>query len=257
MTDLNKRRKQTVCIASLFCLLSFLLLIHLGYEYKSSRTNEIILEDAKEDALQKAEDAIKNIDMELNSTSSFADGVSKDLSSGKLKNDSILRERLLAEMKNNSHIFSIAVAYSPDANAGKLYAPHFKRNGSEVVYAPLTNDYTKDSEQTSWYNDALKKGSKAWISPYFGIADHNYQIDYSAPFYLAESGNGDKAAGVVSVSHSLEGIRAYLNSLNIGNTGYGFIISGKGDDYFLSYPRVSYQKYSRPCKKRSHSLLHK
>ena len=238
MTDLNKRRKQTVCIASLFCLLSFLLLIHLGYEYKSSKTNKIILEDAKEDALQKAEDAIKNIDMELNSTSSFADGVAKDLSSGKLKNDSILRERLLAEMKNNYHIFSIAVAYSPDTNAGKLYAPHFKRNGSEVLYAPLTNDYTKDSEQTAWYNDVLKKGSKVWISPYFGIADHNYQIDYSAPFYLAESGNGDKAAGVVSVRQSLEGIRAYINSLNIGNTGYGFMISGKG--VIISYPIQEY-----------------
>ena len=145
MTDLNKRRKQAICIASLFCLLSFLLLIHLGYEYKSSKTNEIILEDAKEDALQKADYAIKNIDMELNSTSSFADGVAKDLSSGKLKNDSILRERLLTEMKNNSHIFSIAVAYSPAANAGKLYAPHFKRNGSEVVYDPLTYDHTRDS----------------------------------------------------------------------------------------------------------------
>ena len=71
MTDSNKRRKQTICIASLLCLLSFLLLIHLGYEYKSSKTNEIILEDAKEDALQKAEAAIKNIDMELNSTSSL------------------------------------------------------------------------------------------------------------------------------------------------------------------------------------------
>ena len=238
MTDLNKRRKQTVCIASLFCLLSFLLLIHLGYEYKSSKINEIILEDAKEDALQKADYAIKNIDMELNSTTSFADGVAKDLSSGKLKNDSILRERLLAGMKNNSHIFSIAVAYSPAANTGKLYAPHFKRNGSEVVYDPLTNDYTKDSEQTAWYNDALKKESKVWISPYFGIADHNYQIDYSAPFYLAEFGNGDKAAGVVSVRQFLEGIRAYINSLNIGNTGYGFMISGKG--VIISYPIQEY-----------------
>ena len=160
MTDLNKRRKQTVCIASLFCLLSFLLLIHLGYEYKSSKINEIILEDAKEDALQKADYAIKNIDMELNSTTSFADGVAKDLSSGKLKNDSILRERLLAGMKNNSHIFSIAVAYSPAANTGKLYAPHFKRNGSEVVYDPLTYDYTRHSEQTAWYNDTLEKESK-------------------------------------------------------------------------------------------------
>jgi len=38
-----------------------LLLAHLGYEYKSSKANEIIQEDAKKDALQKAEAAIKNI----------------------------------------------------------------------------------------------------------------------------------------------------------------------------------------------------
>ena len=59
MTDLDKRKKQTICIALLFCLLSFLLLIHFGYEYKSSKTNEIIQEDAKKDALQKDKAAIK------------------------------------------------------------------------------------------------------------------------------------------------------------------------------------------------------
>src|SRR5271169_1802525 len=159
MTDSGKLRRQAVCIASLLCLLSFLLLMHFGYAYKSSKTNEIILKDAKEDALQKANSAIKNINLELNSTSSLADGVAKDLSSGKLKNDSLLQERLLTEM-NNSHIFSITVAYSPAVNAGKLYAPHFKRNGSEVVYTPLTYDYTKNSEQTAWYNDALKKDQR-------------------------------------------------------------------------------------------------
>ena len=238
MTDSNKRRKQAVCIASLLCLLSFLLLIYVGYEYKSSKTNDIILAEAKEDALQKAESATKKVSIGLNSTSSLADGVAKDLSSGKLKNDSMLRERLLAEMKNNPDISSIVVAYSPAINAGKLYAPHFKRNGSEIVYDLLTYDYTKDSEQTGWYNDALKKGSKVWISPYFGIADRNYQIDYSAPFYLTESGNSDKVAGVVSIRHSLEEIKASINSLNIGNTGYGFIISGKG--VIISYPIQEY-----------------
>jgi hypothetical protein len=198
----------------------------------------MIQEDARKDALQKADSAIKNINMGLNFTSILADGVAKDLSSGKLKNYSMVKERLLAEMKDNPSIFSIVIAYSPTANSGELYAPHFKRNGLEVVYAPLTYNYTKESEQTEWYNDVLKKGSKAWISPYLGIADRNYQIDYSTPFYLAESGNRDKAAGVVSVSHSLEGIRAYLNSLSIGNTGYGFMISGKGE--IISHPVKEY-----------------
>ncbi len=105
-------------------------------------------------------------------------------------------------------------------------------------YAPLTYDYTKESEQTAWYNDAFKKGLKELISPYFGIADRSYQISYSVPFYLAESGNGSKAAGVVSVRQSLDRMRAYLNRLNIGNTGYGFIISGKG--VIISYPIQEY-----------------
>ncbi len=150
----------------------------------------------------------------------------------------MLRERLLGEMKNNPNIYSIVVAYSPDARAGKLYAPHFMRNGSEVIYAPVKYDYTKNSESTVWYNDALKKGSKVWISPYFGIADANYQIDCSVPFYLAEYGNGHKAAGVVSVSYSLEGVRARVGSLQLGNTGYGYIISEKG--VIISYPIKEY-----------------
>ena len=123
MNDLDKRQKQTVCIAFLLCLLSFLLLIHFGYEYKSSKTNEMIQEDTRKDALQKADSSIKNINMGLNFTSTLADGVAKDLSSGKLKNDSMVKERLLAEMKNNPSIFSIVIAYSPAANAGELYAP--------------------------------------------------------------------------------------------------------------------------------------
>jgi len=59
MTSSDKYRTQAICIASLFWLLSFLLLVHLGYEYKSSKTNEIIQEDAKKDALQKDKAAIK------------------------------------------------------------------------------------------------------------------------------------------------------------------------------------------------------
>jgi hypothetical protein len=140
MSESNKIRKQIICIASLFCLLRFLLLVHIGYEYKSSYPNEIIQEGGKEDALQKADSVIKIVNIGINSTTHLTDEVAKDLSSGKLKNDSILQERLLAETKNHPYITSIVAAYSPVKNAGKLYAPHFMRNGSEVVYTPLTYD---------------------------------------------------------------------------------------------------------------------
>ena len=63
MTSSDKYRTQAICIASLFWLLNFLLLVHLGYGYKSSKTNEII----QEDALQKAKSAIKNIKRDFKS----------------------------------------------------------------------------------------------------------------------------------------------------------------------------------------------
>ena len=138
MTDLDKRQKQTVCVALLLCLLSFLLLIHFGYEYKSSKTNEKIQEEERKDALQKADSAIKNINMGLNFTSSLADGIATDLSSGKLKNDSMVKDRLLAEMKNNPSIFSIVVAYSPAANWGALCTPfQEKRFRSRICSAHI------------------------------------------------------------------------------------------------------------------------
>lgn len=238
MTGSDKQRTQVIRIASLFCLLSFLLSIYFGYEYKSSKTDDIILEGAKENALQKAEYAIKNVNLAINHTTSIGDEIARDLSSSKLKNESILRERILAKMKTYPNIFSIVVAYSPDTNAGKLYAPRFVRNNSEIVYSPLTYDYTKDNEQTAWYNNAIRTRSKIWIPPFFGVAARTYLIGYSSPFYLAESGDGNKTAGVVNVRYSLEGVRKYLNNLKIGDTGFGFIISGKGE--IISYPIQEY-----------------
>ncbi|WP_440947658.1 cache domain-containing protein [Methanosarcina sp. T3] len=216
-----------------------MLLIQTVYEYKSSKTNEIILEEAEEDAHKQAHFALKKIVEELDSTRLIAEEISTDLSSGKLKNDSMIKARLLSEMENNPGIFSIVVAYSPSVNAGQLHSFHFKRDGSYVKdYSPIQYNYTSDSENTAWYNNPLKKGSGLWNSPYFGTADRKYLIDYSVPFYLAESGNRDEIAGIVGVSHSLEGIRAEVGDLDLGNTGYGFILSGKG--VVISCP---FQKY--------------
>lgn len=228
MASSNGCRRKAVCIALIFCLFSFLLLVQDVYEYQSSKTDKIILEEAKEDAHNQAHFAMKTIVENLDSTRFLAEEISRDLSSGKLRDDSILRERLLAEMENNSDIFGIGVAYSPAVNTGELHSLYFKRNGSYVNYSAIQYNYTNDSEKTAWYNDPLKKGSGVWNSPYFGTAAGTYLIEYSVPFYLAESGKRDEAAGVVAVSHSLEGIRAAVGGLDLGKTGYGFILSGEG-----------------------------
>lgn len=158
MASFNGCGRKAVCIALILCLLSFLLLVQAVYEYKSSKTDEIILEEAKEDAHNQAHFALKTIVEDLDSTRFLAEEISKDLSSGKLKDDFTLRERLLAEMENNSDIFSIGIAYSPAVNAGKLHSLYFKRNGSYVNYSAIQYNYTDNIEKAAWYNNPLKKG---------------------------------------------------------------------------------------------------
>jgi len=214
-------------------------MVYAGYEYKSNNTDDKILERAGEEANKTACNASKNISSELNSTRLFTKGVARNLSSGKL-NDSTLDKYLRAEMEKNPNIFSIAVAYSPDVHKGNRTVIHCKRNGSDLdVSSTLPYDYANSSEETAaWYCNPMKSGCAGWNSPYFGIADGVYQIDYSAPFYLPEFKNGSEAAGVVCASHSLEGVREQVGKLKLGNTGYGFVLSQEG--VIISYPIQEY-----------------
>jgi hypothetical protein len=240
MTASDRWGKPVVRIAFLFCLLSFLLMVQAGYEYKNSKMDELILEEAKEDAHDKAEGALKNISGELNSTSLLAEGIAKDIRSGELNNDSMVTKRILDEMDGNPEIFSVVVAYSPGVHNGNCTLIHCKRNGSDLkVSSTLPYDYANRSEKTAaWYCNPMERRCSGWNSPYFGIADGVYQIDYSAPFYLKEFKNGNEAAGVVCVSHSLEGVREQVGNLDLGNTGYGFILSEEG--VIISYPSQEY-----------------
>jgi hypothetical protein len=237
MTEPDKWRKRVIHIALLLSVLSFFLMIYTGYEYKTSKTDEIILEKAKEDAHNKAENALEDISWEFNSTRLFTKGVAEKLSSGKL-NDSTLDRYLQAEMENISKISSVYVAYSPAINAGKLHSHYLIWNGSVLNVSSIPYNYTDGSKKTAWYSNAVKKRVGGWNSPYFGAEDKAYHMEYSAPFYLPEFKNGSEVAGVVCTGHSLEGIRAHTKALDLGDTGFGFILSGEGT--IISYPEQAY-----------------
>lgn len=216
-------------------MLSILVMVYAGYEY-SNNTDDEILKKAKEEANRTAHGASEHISDELNVTCCLAEKIAIDLSSGELeKNDSMIEKRLRKEIQGNPAILSIAVAYSPDYY-GMNHSLHFKREGSGVSNSPILYNYTDDRVKTAvWYNNAMKRKCGGWNDPYFGVAANTHLLVYSVPFYLAEFKNGREAAGVVAVSHSLEGIRAQVGNLNLGNTtGYGFILSEEG--VIISYP---------------------
>lgn len=235
----DRWEKTVVRIALILCVLSFLLTIYTLYEY-GNNTNDRVLEKTNEEANRTAQEAAKKISNELNITCCIAEGISSDLNSGELEiNDSIIEKRLRKEIKDNPSILSIGVAYSPDYY-GELHSLHFKREGSGISSSPIKYNYTDSNvESAVWYINAMKNGFGEWEEPYFGVAANTHLLVYSVPFYLAEFKNGSEAAGVVAVSHSLEGIRDQVGDLALGNkTGYGFIISKEGA--IVSYPVREY-----------------
>jgi uncharacterized protein YbaA (DUF1428 family) len=240
MTTSDKWRKPLIHLALVLCLLSFFLLIWAWYDYKTSNTDEIILEKAKEDAYKEANDTRDNISKELDSTSYVVEGIAKDLSAGKL-NDSSIAERLRIEMAKRPSIFSLVVAYS-DGSPEKPHSKYFKWNSSNssiLDESSIPYDYIMiDNESTAWYHDPVNKEHSGWNSPYFGKSDNISEVDYSALFYNVESSKRSEVAGVVVASHSLETVRKQLGSLILGNTGYGFIFSEKG--VIISYPVKKY-----------------
>lgn len=234
--------KPVVRIALILCVLSLILVVWCGYDFITNKTNETILEEAQEDARNESCLALKNISDDLNSTNlvinKTANKIANDLNSGKMKSNSAIEKRLQEDIKNNPDVLSIAVAYSP-AYHGNNFSLHYIRNGTNVEPAPIKYDYTDESEESSvWYINAMKRGHGDVNQPYFGKAAKTYLLVYSVPFYTPEFENGKKPAGVVAVSHSMEDVRSHIENIDLGNTGYGFIISREGR--IISYPVHKY-----------------
>lgn len=84
------------------------------------------------------------------------------------------------------------------------------------------------------YHKPLEEGA-SWDEPTFGNTSETFVTSYGAPFYNDES---NQSVGVVSTVYSLEGVRDLVASLKLGGTGYGFIVTEKGN--IVSHPIRNY-----------------
>lgn len=228
-------RKLIFRTSLLLCGVSFLLVLLLVYHYLRDKDQQV--QAAKGHARLEAVRATEQIDTKLRKVMSLVQSMADDLSSGTLKDERLV-DRLKSTIDVNPDLFEVGAAYVAFAYdpTVRLYAPHYmKRDGQlQLVQIETSYDYT----EYDWYKDPLAHGP-AWIEPYFEPAGNTWVTGFCAPFYRLAAASQEKIpAGVIHITFPAVDLKERASSLDLGKTGYGFVLSQKG--VYLSHPIDSY-----------------
>ncbi len=223
------------CVVALVATLWFVL------QYRSTRTQ---LEDAAfAHARQQATTAAADLNKVFSGVIAIADGIANDLSDGKLAYPDF-RKRLEAEVKQNPTIDGLAVTFEPyvyDPTL-KLYQSYYYQqadgtfanlDGASYDYSVAASD-DANAPKTAWYHQPLQNGAM-WQEPFLATGAGKVLIEYGVPFYRIDPKTQQRVpAGVVTIDYSLQGMRELMSTLELGSTGYGYVVSASGT--FLAYP---------------------
>ena len=130
-----------------------------------------------------------------------------------------------------------------------LYSPFYQKGIKNNTKQQISDNYdytipditslkeTNTGQQTPrtfWFHEPLKKGAM-WLPPYYGTRAKNWLSEYIRPFssnYDNDTNNGYD--GIIFMNFSLSGLSKITSKLDLGNSGYAFILSNK--DVLISYP---------------------
>lgn len=213
--------------------------IYLAYTYVSRYTQ---LEDEAFDAAEtKAAVAAAQISVPFAELMAIADSLADELSEGVLPYDEI-ETRLFEIVDDRPDIDGIAITfepfvYAPDTRLFQTYVFQ-QADGTFDSLVGATYDYTLPPDQTdndtSWYVDTIEEGAQ-WHEPFFATGAQDILVEYAVPFYPVGVDAPEAApAGIVTIDYTLRDVHDLIRELELGATGYGFVISGEGT--FLTHP---------------------
>lgn len=222
----------------LLCVSSFAAMAYLVFQHLSLKGR--ITSQAKGHLQDLTRSAAARIDGTLREVMTAAELVADDLSSGRLPKDEELMKRRMAEtLGGNRHFFAISITFKPHAYRAdrRLFSPYYKRGAAGLIYQPVETRY--DYTGYDWYAAALKQGRSTWVEPYFGLVGGTLMTSYSALFYGEDPVTRRKVpAGVVVIDLSVDELRKIAESLELGPSGFGALISRKG--VYLYHPNNEY-----------------
>jgi len=148
--------------------------------------------------------------------------------------DLFLRETVA----ENNDIYGSTIAFEPYVinNNIEFFAPYYFRENKQILYSDLSDSNYKYFTW-DWYKIPKETGRSVWSEPYFDEGGGNVLMTtFSRPLYKNINGS-ERFIGVSTVDLSLEWLKKIVTEIKVYQTGYGFLISQKGN--LISHPYVN------------------
>ncbi len=237
----NSRSGLGFKITLILCGLSLVVVLAeiSTFSQEQNRRVEAFKNNAKNETLR----ASKQLEERLRKLEDSANSIARDLTEGKITDEQLL-DRAKQELEQNTDFLEAGAAYTPFAYnpRRKLYGPYYTRKTGKLERVQVEDyyDYTERTPDNEWYHITLMKGTH-WNEPYFDKASEDIIAENDAAFYRIDPQTKQKTpAGVVFVNTSLGKLKVLIDSLDVGKSGYGFLLSKKG--VLLVHPKQQYAR---------------
>jgi hypothetical protein len=183
--------------------------------------------------------AAASIDGIARDTTSVAESIAADLTTGALEKEALVH-RIKEAAEQHPHFYGVCVSYKPfafDPNR-RLYSAYYaKKSGRlEYIQADTIYDYTRPEHE--WFSPVIENGAR-WTQPYYDEAGTTSMITYAAPFYgIDPTTKARTPIGVVSIDIAMDEVRRILESLDLGPSGFGALVSEKGAYLYHPNPEL-------------------
>jgi hypothetical protein len=194
-----------------------------------------VTESARSNLATVTARAALSIDAILRDAMKGVDSVAAELTAGTLTKDTAL-VRLRKDLETHAHSYGSTISYKPfgfDAKR-RLYSAYLTKKEGRINYIQLDTVYDYTTPKYDWFGPALE-GRPLWTQPYYDEAARTFMVTYSAPFFNTDPSSKSRTAlGVVTVDISMDEIRRIIESLDLGVSGFGALVSEKG--VYLHHP---------------------
>ncbi|MCB9112465.1 MAG: GAF domain-containing protein [Anaerolineales bacterium] len=208
-------------------VIGLLLVAFIIYTYLSIRlSQQALIETLRGDLQDQAADKVEIIRSDLLVARAFAVQLASYAESGNLTEGN-LSQMLQKSLTRNERVFGSTIAYEPyKFKPGIFYfAPYYSRQADNTLhYTDLgTEDY--DYFRREWYTLPKVELEPVISAPYFNYGGGDiWMVTWSAPFF-ARDGSFE---GVATADLAFLQTQEIINSIQVGNNGYAFLIDSAG-----------------------------
>jgi hypothetical protein len=176
----------------------------------------------------------KALDSRLNAISERAGEYVAEVTA--IDNETQLLQSIKDESLRFPLVLGVTVAFEPGGFMGReRYAPFFNKSRNEFQFIEASYDYTDPTLTTAeWYTDVVAARQSKWSAPYYAEAAETMVVDYGVPLVNSLGA----VIGIVDYAIALSDFTQIVDSLSVGEAGYGFTYEPGGA--ILSHPNPEY-----------------